>query len=158
MWQNHRNLTDFFVELWSAFFLIPAYSINHKMIWKNPNKLCGQTTAKFIENHYLKLKISNHLPAWTAGCKVFTRPPSISGNPVSSETSLKTDRILLLFLWLSFYILYHFKASSNIFSEPGFSEFRKWIISHTNEILRNKLTSNLTIYNKIISIFISVID
>lgn len=30
------------------------------------------------------------LPAWTAGCKVFTLPPSISGAPVSSETSLNT--------------------------------------------------------------------
>lgn len=28
------------------------------------------------------------LPACTAGCKVFTLPPSISGAPVSSETSL----------------------------------------------------------------------
>src|SRR5579862_7368898 len=27
-------------------------------------------------------------PPWTLGCRVFTRPSSISGNPVKSETSL----------------------------------------------------------------------
>lgn len=138
-----KNVTSqiFFLAMICLFFLIPAYSINHKMIWENPNKFCGQPIAKFIENHYLKLKISNHLPAWTAGCKVFTRPPSISGNPVSSDTSLKTDKQNIAIVSVSFIL--HFLPFQSIFQDfpcPGFSEFRKWIISHTNEILRNKFT------------------
>lgn len=123
-WCDKNNVTSqifFFFKLWSAFFLIPAYSINHKMIWENPNKLCGQPIAKFIENHYLKLKISNHLPAWTAGCKVFTRPPSISGNPVSSDTSLKTDKQNIAIVSVSFIL--HFIPFQSIFQDF----FRAWI-------------------------------
>ena len=30
---------------------------------------------------------SARMPAWMAGCNVFTRPPSISGTPVTWATS-----------------------------------------------------------------------
>lgn len=40
-----------------------------------------------------KIRITNcrsyNIPAWIAGCKVFTLPPNISGAPVKLETSLK---------------------------------------------------------------------
>lgn len=34
---------------------------------------------------------SAFLPPWTAGCKVLTRPPSISGALVISDTSLRNE-------------------------------------------------------------------
>lgn len=44
------------------------------------------------------------MPPWTAGCRVFTLPPSISGCPVSLETSLPhnrhTDRLEKPLRWL----------------------------------------------------------
>lgn len=69
----------------------------------NPNRLCFSILAirSTSKNHlmYRKSKFSMSLlsvivflariPPWTAGWSVFTRPPSISGAPVISETSLR---------------------------------------------------------------------
>ena len=95
MWQNQHNLTGifFFFELWSAFSLFLLILLATRWYGKTPTNFLANTLQSLLKTtDHFKLKISNHLPAWTAGCKVFTRPPSISGNPVISETSLKTDK------------------------------------------------------------------
>lgn len=46
--------------------------------------------SEFIAWPFYNKNLNSYLdkiPAWTAGCKVFTRPPSISGALVMSETS-----------------------------------------------------------------------
>lgn len=52
-----------------------------------------------MENYFLiLLSHLDKIPPCTAGCKVFTRPPSISGAPDISETSLTGIPVFLILL------------------------------------------------------------
>lgn len=61
------------------------------------------------------------MPPWTAGCRVFTLPPSISGCPVSFETSLPhnrhTDRLEKPLRWLlklQTIFIFHFHSKDQL--------------------------------------------
>lgn len=76
----------FSISFWSDSMVLARIPRNAH-IKNSRNSLWIQKIMKFWHTWY-KTVI---LPAWTAGCKVFTLPPNISGAPVISETSLTYD-------------------------------------------------------------------